>query len=321
MILRRLVALIACVMIAGTANCRDVGPDIDPAKIVIGPARPGGHTVMSGASINLIATISNSSGAVLPGHTVSWASSDPTVARVSSGGVVTGARVGTAALVATVGSMSSAPATVSVTPGTPARLSIRIQPADGASGSALTTQPIVEVHDAEGNIAPASTTITATINTGGGTITGSTAAAVDGIAKFAALTLTGMVGDRTLTFSAPGTISVTSIGVALKHGAPARLVIRTQPFGAASGTPLTTQPVVEIRDGAGNLATSSVITVSSGIGNGGGNVTNATAAASNGLASFTTLTITGTAGDRTLTFSAPGVPTIASAPFPLAASP
>jgi len=49
----------------------------------------------------------------------------------------------------------------------------------------LTTQPIIEVRDAAGNLVTTATpTITATIATGGGTVTGSTATAVGGVATF-----------------------------------------------------------------------------------------------------------------------------------------
>jgi hypothetical protein len=317
MMTRALPRAFACCAAIAIVACHDNGPDVSPATVAIGPTSSA-ITIASGVSMNLTATVKNAGGEPLAGQIVTWMSSDPSVVAVTPAGAITGAKAGEADVVANVGSVSSPALSVTVTPGAVARLTIRTQPAGAASGAAFTTQPVVEIRDAAGNLVTSSTTVvTATIATGGGTIIGSTAAATDGVATFASLTISGTIGDRTLLFSAPGASSVTSIGVALAPGAPARLVVRTQPSGATVDAPLATQPVVEVRDGAGNLATGSNVTVTAGIGNGGGSVTNATVQAASGLAAFTNLTMSGTPGDRTLTFSAPGVPTISSAAFTL----
>jgi hypothetical protein len=320
---RRVSRLVFCApVLIAMAACRDSGPDVKPATITISPAPAGGLTIASGASINLSFSVVNAAGDPVPGQTVSWVASDPTVVSVSASGVLTGGHVGQANVAARVGDITSPAVSVTVTPGAAARVAIRTQPAGGTSGAPFVTQPVVEIQDAAGNLVTTSTAVvTAIIVTGGGTITGSTAAAVGGVATFASLTVTGTIGDRTLGFSAPGTATATSAGFSLAPGTPARLVVRTQPAGAMSGAPLQTQPVIEIRDGAGNLVVASSLAVSAGIGNGDGTLANGAATASAGLATFSGLTISGLPGERTLTFSAPGLPTISSASFLLDRAP
>jgi hypothetical protein len=86
---------------------------------------------------------------------------------------------------------------------------------------------------------------------------------------------------------------------------PARAVaITTQPTGAASGSALGTQPVIRIVDSSGTTVTSNVNVVAS-IASGTGTLSGTTTvAASNGIATFTDLVVTGTAGTFTLTFTA-----------------
>lgn len=318
MSIRNFVRATACVLaIACAAGCRNDAPDVAPAAIAVDPAN--GITVPSGTTISLHASVTNAAGESLLNQPIVWTSSDENVATVSANGVVTGVHAGQTDIMADIGDVRSTAVTATVTPGAPAQLVIREQPAGAASGAALTTQPAIEIHDAAGNLIQSSTApVTATIATGGGTITGSVVAAADGVATFTSLTITGTIGDRTLTFSSPGVPSITSIGVALDAGAPARIMIRTQPAGSTSGAAFTTQPVVELRDSAGNLSTASSATVTAGIGNGGGSLSNATAVASKGVATFSGLTLIGDAGDHTITFSAIGVATVSSASFSVA---
>jgi hypothetical protein len=318
---RAIVRWIAPILaLCAAAACRDMGPDVTPAHVAITPS--AATTLPSGTSAPLTATITNAGGNPVVGQSIAWLSSNPSVALVSATGIVTGARAGEASITASVGSIMSTPVSVTVTPGVATRLVIRLQPTGAKSGAPLTAQPTIEVQDASANLVSSSTaTVTAVIATGGGAVTGSTATAAGGVATFTALALSGIIGDRTLTFTAPGMAPVTSTGFALSAGAPARLFIRTQPQGAISNAAFATQPVVELRDDVGNLASSSNASVTAGVGNGTGVLTNKTIQAVNGVAPFVNLTLTGVAGDYTLTFSATGAPTISSASFTLSARP
>jgi hypothetical protein len=89
---------------------------------------------------------------------------------------------------------------------------------------------------------------------------------------------------------------------------PAALVVAQQPVGGTSGLPFATQPVVHIVTAAGGLAASASATVTVALldparGTLGGTTS---VTATNGVASFTNLAITGT-GSFALVFSAAGL--------------
>ena len=307
------------VVLASLHACTEPGPDVSPATVVVAVA--GLKTIASGQAIALTAVIKNSAGVLLTDQAVSWSSSDPTIVSMV-GGLATGVHVGDAQVTATVGTLKSASVTITVTPGAATQLFVRTQPAGGASGSPLATQPVVEIRDAAGNLVTSSAaTVTATINQGGGTLTGSTASAVGGVATFTNLAVTGSVGDRTLSFSVADIAPVTSSGFAVNAGPLAQLVIRTQPNGAAAGVPMGIAAVVELRDALGNLATTSTTPITAAIAIGGGALTNATVTPVGGIATFTDLTLSGLVGTRTLIFSAPGVSPAVSAAFTVAPGP
>src|SRR5205823_2331392 len=69
------------------------------------------------------------------------------------------------------------------------------------------------------------------------------------------------------------------------------------------------QPVVQLRDENGNAVSQSGVTVTAAIATGGGTLGGTLTATTNasGVASFTDLSITWTAGERTLTFTATGL--------------
>src|SRR5439155_548407 len=98
-------------------------------------------------------------------------------------------------------------------------------------------------------------------------------------------------------------------------GAATQLTLTTQPSATAqSGVAFAQQPVVQLRDGDGNAVNQAGVTIgrASGRGSGtlGGTLTATTTGS--GVASFTNLAITGTTGDRTLSFSATGLTPAAS---------
>ena len=253
---------------------------------------------------------------------IAWASSNDAVASVS-GGVVTAKLVGSATITASSGSVSSSGVTVTVTAGAPSQLAIKTQPDGAASGVALTAQPIVEIRDAAGNVVNASLlVVTAAMATGGGTISGPTAtAAIGGVATFSGLTITGLIGARTLTFTATGVTAATSAAFTLVGGVATQLAIRTQPVAGTAYAVFSTPAVVELRDGAGNPA-SSTASITAVIATGGGTLGGtATVAAVAGVATFSSLTVNGTAGARTLTFSSGTFAPVTSGSFNVATAP
>ncbi len=198
--------------------------------------------------------------------------------------------------------------------GAPAQLVITTQPSDSAqSGTPFDRQPVVQLRDASGNpVSQAGVSVTAAIASGGGTLGGTATVSTDasGAAAFTNLSISGIDGDRTLSFSATGLTGVTSNTVTITAGPPAQLGITTQPSSTAqAGGVFPQQPVVQLLDASGNPTGQAGVTVTAAVASGAGTLGGTTTAVTNGLgaATFTDLSIGGTVGDRTLSFSATGL--------------
>ena len=200
----------------------------------------------------------------------------------------------------------------------PSQLSITTQPSSSAqSGIAFAQQPVILVRDAQ-NTPVSGIVVTASIASGGGVLGGTATATSNaaGSASFSNLSLSGTVGTRTLSFSAAGVPPVTSASISLTAGPASQLAITTQPSSStASGSTLAQQPVLLVTDASNNPVGGVVVTAT--IATGGGTLGGTTTATSSagGVASFSNLSITGTAGDRTLGFSAPGLTAVTSTPI------
>lgn len=204
--------------------------------------------------------------------------------------------------------------TISVTAGAAAALALTTQPSSSVQvGIAFPTQPVLQIQDASGNpVSQAGTVVTAAIASGGGSLGGTTTATTNGsgAATFSDLQISGSVGDRTLSFSAGSLTPATSNTISVGPAAASQITITTQPSTAATnGAPFAQQPVLQLRDASGNAVSQSGVTVTAAIASGGGTLGGTTAVNTDasGAATFTNLTITGPAGDHTLSFSASGL--------------
>ena len=100
-------------------------------------------------------------------------------------------------------------------------------------------------------------------------------------------------------------------------GSPSTLGMATQPpANAEVGTTFSRQPVIQVRDAAGNPVPASGVTVTAAIANGGGSLFGTTSRTTdaNGRATFTDLGITGAIGMHRLIFAASGFTSVTSAP-------
>jgi hypothetical protein len=199
-------------------------------------------------------------------------------------------------------------ASFTVTGNAPTHLVMVNQPANAVTGLAFVTQPEVRIFGAEGSLTNSTASVTASITSGGGVLSGTvTVSAVDGVAKFADLAITGTAGPHILTFTSNGLASVSSYSFNVSVGAPKKLALTTQPSGAVPGVVFTKQPVVEIRDAGGNLTTGAAA-VTATLASGPPGVLSGTliVEAVNGVATFTNLRIAG-GGAYTLQFSSAGL--------------
>jgi hypothetical protein len=111
------------------------------------------------------------------------------------------------------------------------------------------------------------------------------------------------------------------VALTVTPGSAAQLTLRTQPSGAISTIALATQPVLEIRDNAGNLVTSSTLSITASVSAGSATLSGtSTIAAVGGVATYADLTLTGS-GTVTLTFTAAGVTATSAAALVVAPGP
>ncbi len=173
-------------------------------------------------------------------------------------------------------------------------------------GTAVATPPAVIVTDAGGNPI-AGRSITFAVASGGGSATGLSATTnSSGIATVGSWTLGSTLGANTLTATSAGLtgspLTFTATAVA---GPLASLSFTRQSTGTASGAAFSVQPRLTLKDASNNTLTldsTSVVTAS--VSSGGQLVGTTTATAQLGIATFTDLGITGTAGTAyTITYS------------------
>jgi Protein of unknown function (DUF1566) len=195
-------------------------------------------------------------------------------------------------------------ATQTLAPAVPAALSLETQPSGGVNAVALETKPVMQLLDQRGTpISTAGITITAVSGRADVVLSGNTAVTdATGRATFTTLSLTGIMGDVTLTFTTPGLDGITSDKFVLAAGAATQLVISTTIGSVVSGKAFDQQPVLHFEDSSANVIAASgtdIIVTSSSQG-----LSGATTVATNkkGVAGFTDLALT-QAVATTLTFT------------------
>ena len=109
----------------------DVSVSVGPEPVASVSVRPASETLDSGETVELSANLLAGSGGVLTGRSVSWATSDPSIATVSSRGVVTGMSPGQVTIEATAegrrGTASITVDRVAVQPTVPSEADTRAQ--------------------------------------------------------------------------------------------------------------------------------------------------------------------------------------------------
>ena len=204
--------------------------------------------------------------------------------------------------------------TVTATPLPASQLAVASAPSTAAqSGAPLAAQPAVQLKDATGaNVAEAGVLVTASIETGGGTLAGTVMVPTNasGLAVFTDLALSGLIGARTLKFTATlgaGPASVSSAPIALAAGTAAVLAMKAQPSSSSpTGFVLLQQPAIQLQDAAGNVVSQAGVAVTASAATGTSILTGAMTATTDltGVATFSTLILIGNPGPATLGFSA-----------------
>jgi hypothetical protein len=263
-----------------------------------------GNTVTT-STVNVVASIASGTGTLSGTTTVAAVNGVATFTNL----VLLGA-TGNFTLAFTPTSLTAATSnSFALSFGTASKAMITTHPSGAVNGVPFTIQPVISVTDASGNTVTSSTVnLVASIASGtGGTLSGTTTvAAVNGVATFTNLVLSGTPGNFTLAFTPTSLTAATSNSFALSVGTASKVMVTTQPSGAFNGIAFSTQPVVKITDAGGNTITSSTANVVATIASGSGTLGGTTAVnAVAGVANFTNLKITGT-GNHTLTFTPAG---------------
>jgi titin len=209
------------------------------------------------------------------------------------------------------GDLTIATQQITLTPGEASALAFRAGSTTVASGALFTTPLQVAAVDSDGNtVSEFGSAITVTVS-GNGALSGSTIRTpASGIAGFTDLSLRGTAANSyTITASSSGLTNATRT-VALTFGAPSALAITRASAGPVSGSVFTTQPEITIRDSAGNAVTSATGEVTASIASGVGGTLGGTTTVTlvNGVATFTDLVLSGSAGTAyTIAYSTSGV--------------
>ena len=269
----------------------------------------GGNPV---SGVSVVFTTTTGAGALSPASPATVLTNASGIATLTSWTL--GTVAGTNTLTASSSGLTGSPVTFSATgiAGTAAQLAVTTQPSGAVNAITFTTQPVVDIRDVNGNRTTSTASVTVSIASGSGALSGTTTvAAVNGTATFTNLVITG-TGAHTLQFATTSpALSVSSSSFTVTAGTPTQLVVNTQPAGAVSGVVFTTQPVIQIRD-ANNALTTSTASVTAGIASGTGALSGTTTvAAVNGVATFTDLKISGS-GAHTLTFTSTGLTSVTS---------
>ena len=193
------------VLLAIIVACNDgSGPS---ATVDLVEVTPSAATRQVGETVQLNVAVKDASGNILSGHTVSWSSSDATVASVSASGLVTANALGVASVSAAAGGKSGGAV---ITVAGPTVASVTVAPTTDTLLVGETVQLTATVLDADGNpvtdraVTWISAMPTVASVSSGGLVTG----VADGVVAISA-TLDGKTGQATIEVWGPCSTALT----------------------------------------------------------------------------------------------------------------
>lgn len=222
---------------------------------------------------------------------------------------------------------------LSVVPALASSVVMTTEPSGAVVNTAFSAQPIMEIRDLYGNRVnvgtDATANVTASVFSGTGNLTGTlTVAAIAGVATFTNLKFDAIgakvirftKADRTSTGGAAA-LTVDSSSFTVNPGSATQLAYTTQPGGGTAGIAWSQQPVVEVRDAAGNRVTSSSAAVTLSLTTGTGSLSGtATVNAVSGVATFAGLNIDAIGSNKVLSATSAGLTAATSSAFTIAAA-
>jgi len=215
-----------------------------PAPVASVSVSLAASTVVAGQTTQATATLRDASNNVLTGRAITWTSSNPSVATVSSSGVVTSVAAGSAQISATSEGITGGAALTVNAPAPVPVASVAVTLSAPSLNVGQTTQASVTLRDASNNVLTGRVVTWSSSNTSVATVSanGLVTALAAGTAQITA-TSEGVSGSATQTVILPAVASVTvSLG------------------SSSIGVGAAVQATATLRDAAGNVLTGRTVT-------------------------------------------------------------
>jgi hypothetical protein len=236
-------------------------------------------------------------------------------------GMRVNAQIGTYTITYSVSNLPAVSQSITVTTGLASQLELVTAGVASSSGREFNTAATIALRDSGGNpVVQDGVAITASISNGGTLANNFVNTGADGLATFSTMTMSGTVGvEYTITFSS-GSLKIVTQTAYVGVGPASQLAVTRSSVGTASGSVFTTQPQVSLQDAGGNLvsnhdenlyvevlADSPVVVI--------GDISLHRVPLVNGIATFTGIGISGTAGTSSLSYRLveQGDPTVSAA--------
>jgi adhesin/invasin len=296
------------IIVSGNGQSAPAGTAL-PAPVVVRLLDEGGNPIAGGA---VSWVVGQGGGQVDPGTSSTGADG------TASASWTMGPGLGANTLTAVVSGVGTVQFTATATAAPAARLLLnggndQTAPPQSRLPAALSVKAV----DANGN-GVAGVAVAWAVTAGGGSLSASSSVTrADGTTEVT-WTLGAAPGAQTATATSAGLQgSPVTFTATAAVGPASRLAIVTQPSGTVtSGVAFPQQPVIELRDAAGNAVPQADVRVTAAIASGGGTLNGSTSVTTNGSgrAAFSNLSITGSPGTRTIIFAADGFSSVTSSP-------
>ena len=285
----------------------------------------GGNTV-TGFTSAITLTIGNNPG----GGTLSGTTSVSATSGVSSFSSLSINKSGTGyTLIASATGLASATSlTFNISAGAAAQLAFTSQPTNTTSAASITPSVIVVAQDAQGNTVPgfaSAITIAIASNPNAGSLSGSNViSATSGVSTFANLSIDKSGVGYTLSANATGLTGATSTSFNITPAAASKLAIIVQPSNATAVVAISPSIQVAAQDAQGNTVTTfaSALSIAIASNPSSGALSGVqTVVPTNGLSSFSGLSIDKAGNGYTLIASATGVTSATTSAFNILVGP
>ena len=294
------------------------GSGISPAVAVTVQDASGNTVTTATTSITLAIGTNPASGTLSGTTTVAAVNGVATFSNLSINTAGTGYTL-TAAATGLAGATSSA---FNVSTGTASMLAFTVQPSNVTAGAAIAPAVVVAVQDESGSTVTTATngiTLALTGNPAWGTLSGTTTvAAVNGVAVFSDLRVTGLATEYGLTATATGLTGASSRAFTVRAAAASKLAFTVQPRTMTAGYTNGSGVQVSVQDAYGNTVPTATTSVTLAIGTNPSSATlsgTTTEAAVYGVAAFSNLIVSTAGTGYTFTATASGLSGATSAPF------